>query len=103
MIDLIEVEIHNGCLKRIKAIIIPNQKIAYINDKKWEVSEEWLNSLINIITLWDREYGSSPIIDIEEFEVRVLSNQEETIFHGKGNYPTSYPSFLKLLEVPYDR
>ena len=51
-----------------------------------------------MIYLWKKE-----IIDIEEFEVRVLSNQEETIFHGKGNYPTSYPSFLKLLEVPYDR
>lgn len=97
MNDLIEITINNGILNQINSIIIHKYNICYLNDKKYKISDEFLEKIKNIILPWKREYGSSNIIDDEEFTVKIVSNNEEIIYHGKGYYPFNYQELKDML------
>ena len=97
MNDLIEIIIHNGIFTQINAIIIFEYNICYLNNKKYEVNDEFLEKIKNIILPWKREYGTSNIIDDEEFTVKIISNNEEIIYHGKGYYPFNYQELKDVI------
>lgn len=56
MNDLIEIIIHNGIFTQINAIIILEYNICYLNNKKYEVNDEFLEKIKSIILPWKREF-----------------------------------------------
>ena len=97
MIQTIEINIRNGILEKINALIIYERKICYINNKKYEITDEFLDELLDTICLWKNEYGSDDNIDSEEFTINVKTKDSEEIFHGKGIFPYNYPYLKELL------
>ena len=96
MIKAIEIIIKNGIYSNNYLISFTNKNL-YLNNKKYEVTETFLNNLKNTILYWKNEYGSSKEIDIEEFTVIVYSDEGEDKYHGKGIYPNNYNYFKELL------
>ena len=99
MIDAIEIEIKNGTFSQINAMLVYQSKVLYCNDKKYEVTEELLEKVKQILSTWKHEYGENKDIDIEEFKINVISNGKEYKYHGKGIYP---PNYMELKEVIYE-
>ena len=97
MIDAIEIIIQNGFHNQISAYIVYKNKVCYLNDKKYEVTDEFLNEVKSIIFTWKNEYGYTNNIDEEEFQVKVIASKQEDIYHGKGNYPNNYGRLKELL------
>ena len=97
MIKAIEIIINNGSINETNYMISYTNKVCYQNDKKYEVTDSFLDELKNTILYWKKEYGSNNIIDAEEFTVIVYSNDGEDKFHGKGIYPNNYEIFKRLL------
>ena len=52
MIQTIEVMIRYNIQEKIKALIIYPKHICYINDKKYQVSDSFLEELIQTFCLW---------------------------------------------------
>lgn len=90
MIKSIEILISSGINEIYNVIIFPEKKTTYINNKKHDIDDEYINSIINIIYLWKEEYGYDNRIDSEEFKVTVTADDGTTTFHGKGYYPYNY-------------
>ena len=97
MIESIEIEITKGSVKNINSIIIPKENMYYKNNKKYRIEDKTIEKLLEILTLWKYEYGSSSNIDEEEFRIIVREENKETIYHGKGIFPSSYPLFLDIV------
>ena len=57
MIDAIEIIISNGILPQISAYVVYQDKICYINDKKYSVDDLFLKQLKDIIYTFKHEYG----------------------------------------------
>ncbi len=96
MIDLIEITIQSG-IERTELLLFPNKNIAYINERKIEITEQDMNSILDIIFPWKKEYGTCSGIDLEEWQIKIMSNNEETIYHGKGVYPSTYQELKRLV------
>lgn len=96
MIDLIEITIQSG-IERTEVLLFPNKKIAYINDKKIGITEQDINNILDIIFPWKKEYGTRSGIDLEEWQIKIISNNEETKYHGKGIYPNTYQELKRLV------
>lgn len=101
MIKTIEILIRCGINEIYNVIVIPKSATIYINNKKYSIDEEYINSIINIIYLWKEEYGSNNIIDSEEFQVTVTSDDGVTTFHGKGYYPYNYVLLKDIINQIY--
>ena len=103
MIETIEINIRNGVLETINALIIFKKNICYINNKKYIITEEFKNSLLNEILCWKNEYGSDEInIDSEEFTIKINTSKCEERYHGKGIFPYNYTYFKELLGAIYE-
>ena len=102
MIQRIEIIIRSGLNITTNALILPTKNICYLNDKKYQVTESFLNELLNTIHLWNHEYGYDDGIDTEEFEVIVKTTDGKDTFHGKGYYPHNYAYLKELLSDIYD-
>ena len=102
MIKAIEIIISNGVINENSYLISYTNKTCYYNNKKVNVSDEFLNNLENIILYWKKEYGNSNIIDIEEFKVNVYSNDGIESYHGKGIYPNNYKLLKEMLGDLYE-
>ncbi len=102
MIESIEVLIRNGIHITMNALILYPKRTAYINDKKYQITDSYLEELEEIIYLWKNEYGSSNTIDAEEFLVTVTTNKGKETFHGKGIFPHNYEALKELLSDQYD-
>lgn len=98
MIKAIEIIFNNGFINDQNYLISYTNKSCYFNDKKINVSDDFLDNLKNIILYWKKEYGTNnKIIDAEEFTIIVYSNDGEEKFHGKGIYPNNYSLLKELL------
>lgn len=98
MISGIDIEINNGIVNKIHAIIFYTDKICYINDREYKVNDDILTEIKNIILTWDNEYiGNNKNIDEEEFKVVVHSDTGKDIYHGKGAYPNNYKRLKEIL------
>ena len=96
MIKTIEIIIKNGIFETINFLLIYENNICYLNDKKYIVNKEWKDNLIRIIRTWKNEYGTKSGIDLEEFTITITSDKKELI-HGKGIFPTNYNSLIEIL------
>ena len=99
MIDTIEITIHNGIFVTKNALIVPQAKVCYYNNRKYNVEDSWIQEIINMIFHWNHEYGSTSDIDIEEFDIKIIGENKETTDHGKGIYPHNYESLKEHLEA----
>lgn len=97
MIDTIEINISNGILSQVSVLIVYQDKICYINDKKYSVDDFFLKQLKDVLYTFKNEYGSSQQIDAEEFTIKVYSQGVEDVYHGKGVFPVNYFEFKRLL------
>jgi hypothetical protein len=97
MIKTIEIQISSGFLNSISALIIPEDNICYINDRKYQITNKEIDEIKSILTLWKNEYGNSNKIDIEEFNIKVSTFNDCTSFHGKGFYPDNYNKIKEIL------
>ena len=97
MIQTIEMIVRNGLTQPIKALIVYDKNLCYLNDTKYEVSDSWMEDVIQTICLWQPEYGFDGNIDSEEFLVTVTSTDGKESFHGKGVFPYNYQTLKELL------
>ena len=97
MIETIEIIVRNGLKQTINALIVYNNNICYYNDKKYNVTDAFLEDIIQTICLWKSEYGFDGNIDSEEFLVKVTSTDGIESFHGKGKFPYNYQYLKELL------
>ena len=101
MINTIEILITSGPNEIYNALIIPSKNIMYLNNKKYEINDEYVNKLTRIIYLWNEEYGYDNNLDTEEFKITVTANDSISTFHGKGKYPNNYSLLKDLLKELY--
>ena len=97
MIDMIEINISNGILPQVSALVVYQDKVCYINDKKYSVDDLFLKQLKDILYTFKNEYGTSQGIDVEEFTINVHSKDKIDVYHGKGKFPINYMELKKLL------
>lgn len=103
MIDMIEINISNGVISQVSSLIVFQDKVCYINDKKYLVDDLFLKQIKDILYTFKNEYGSSQQIDAEEFTIKVYSQGQEDVYHGKGIFPANYVVFKRLLGDVYGR
>lgn len=97
MIEKVEIVIKNGLQESINALILYSKNIAYINNKKYQITEDFKKELQTTIYSWKNEYGSDSNIDSEEFTMTIHTNKKKEIFHGKGIFPHNYQYLKELL------
>ena len=93
MINLIEVSITAGILNKYNLMIIPNENICYLNNKKYSIEKEIIDRILALISLWEIEYGTKDGIDLEEF----TTTDSVDKIHGKGIYPNNYKRLLDII------
>ena len=103
MIERIEILIINCSNNDIKAEINYHNKTCIINDEKYSTTDKFLNELKELLYDWKNEYGNSNEIDREEFFINVISKNDTTTYHGKGNYPVNYSRLRELLGEIYGK
>lgn len=77
-------------------IDILNNKIKN-NNKEIKFNYKIISKLINMIILWKYDYGRDNKFDSEEFIIELITDNENIIYKGKGNYPENYSDFKALL------
>ena len=102
MIETIEIMIQNGPIQSLYALIVYPRNICYKDNKKYIVTDDFLKEITRTIRLWKNEYGTSNIIDDEEFKVIVKTKEKEETFHGKGIFPNNYEHLKEVLGDLYD-
>ena len=102
MIDMIEINISNGILAQINALVLYQKKICYINNKKYSIDDLFLKQLTDILYTFKNEYGTSQGIDVEAFTINVHSKDKIDVYHGKGVFPANYVMLKKLLGDIYE-
>lgn len=103
MIDNIEINIKSGIKDIFNVLISYKDKMCYINNKKIILSDDLLDRIKRIFIYWKNEYGTSNVIDAQEFTILVKTPNEVTKFHGKGIYPQNYRELIDILGDIYDR
>ena len=97
MIQTIEINIRHGIIDKLNALIIYERNICYINNKKYKVTNEFMEEILDEICYWKNEYGSDDNIDSEEFTINIKTKENEEKYHGKGIFPYNYPYLKELL------
>lgn len=97
MIKAIEIIINSGVNIEKNYLISYTNKACYIDDKKYDLTDEYLDNLKNTILYWKKEYGTKNIIDVEEFTINVYSDKGTDTYHGKGIYPNNYELLKEML------
>lgn len=91
-VNTIEIMISNNSSNNLTYIDVNKMMINY--DKP--IDKKVLKKLLDIICLWNNEYGVNGI-DTEEFNVKIYSDKGLEQFHGKGVYPDNYEEFIKIV------
>ncbi len=97
MIQSVEININNGAINTLNALVLFSKNICYINNNKYDISEDFKDELLDTIFMWKHEYGSDGNIDSKEFLVTVKTNDKIETFHGKGIFPANYSTIEELL------
>ena len=78
-------------------LIIYGKNICYINNQKYQVSDAFMEELIQTIYPWQNEYGEDENIDSEEFQITIKSTDGQEKYHGNGIFPHNYENLKELL------
>lgn len=97
MVDSIEINIKSGINSKYISLFDFKNNLCIINDKRIMIDDNMKSSLLRIIRTWKNNYGTSNIIDAEEFLITVISNNIIETIQGKGNYPNNYDELLEFL------
>ncbi len=99
MVNEIYIVINQGIKRVFECMIFPLKNECFINDKKRSISNEKIDEILTILSTWKYEYGfsSENIIDSEEFNIEVYSENKKTNYHGKGEYPINYEELKGIL------
>ena len=97
MIKAIEIMINSGVIITYNCFISYTDKICYLNDKKYEVTDDFSNNIKKIILYWKNEYGTNNLIDADEFTIIVHTTEGQDKYHGKGIYPDNYRLLKEML------
>lgn len=97
MIDAVEIVISSGSMNQFSAFISYLKKVCFLNKKKHEVDDAFLDEITNTIASWEEEYGTKPGIDVEEFLITVYSQNKKYNYHGKGVFPKNYTRLKEIL------
>ena len=92
MIKSIEIIINNNIY-----LFDVEKKSCFFNEKKYKVTDKYIDDIKHTILYWKKEYGTSNVLDMEEFTVKVYSNEGIDTYHGKGIYPDNHDYFKELL------
>ena len=97
MIRTIEIIRNNGLIQKTNLILIYELNVCYLDNKKYQVSDEFKKDLVRTIRTWKTEYGQAKGIDAEEFKITVTTDKGKDVMHGKGIYPDNYEHLIKLI------
>ncbi len=100
MIDKILIEINN-ISNSFNMIILPEYNKCIVNNIEKKINEDKINELLNIIFNWKNNYGLKGI-DMEEFNIKIITNNDINMFYGKGVYPNNYQVFKEWISEFYD-
>ena len=101
MIDKILIKINN-IGNTFNMIILPEYNKCFVNNVEKRINEDKINELLNIIINWKNNYGLKGI-DMEEFNIEIISNDGTNKYSGKGIYPNNYHIFKEWVSELYDR
>lgn len=73
-----------------------NNKYYRINDK------DKINNIIRIIRYWPSKSFSNHILDGEEYQIKVTTNNKNSEYIGCGKYPKGYITLKNLIGDTYD-
>lgn len=102
MIDKVEIIIGNGLADEYLIMINNHVKKAFVNGKVIEVTDDYVDRLLQIIKYWKNEYGNDNKIDSIEFTITLYEDNNEEKYHGKGIFPDNYNEFKELLGELHD-
>lgn len=97
MSSVIEIFFNKGALFEDRIIIFSDENTCFYNERKYAISDDIIFKILNILTTWKYDYGTSNKLDDEEFKITVYSNSSKTTYQGMGIYPENYMLFKKLL------
>ena len=97
MIEKLDIEIKNGIYITLTASLFYKDNILYLNNKKYQVTDEFKENLVRIIRTWESGYKDTGIIDEEEYIITVKTDSGEEIIKGRGEYPSNYHELFNLL------
>lgn len=97
MIELMEIEIKQGIFVKLNLILFYKENELYLNNKKYNITDEFKEKLVRIISSWKSQFKSTNKIDEEEYKVTIRTKEKEEIIKGKGSYPLNYNELFRLL------
>lgn len=97
MIELMEIEIKQGIFVKLNLILFYKENELYLNNKKYNINDEFKEKLVRIISSWKSQFKSTNKIDEEEYKVTIRTKEKEKIIKGKGSYPLNYNELFRLL------
>ena len=94
MIDMIEINISNGILPQVSALVVYQDKVCYINDKKYSVDDLFLKQfhLLNSRTQNAEFYLEQTIAGIETLPIFVYNIREKFLLIVRLFYWEGGPS-----------
>lgn len=98
MIEFIKIDTMSGIIKNLDITIIPNQHICYVNDKNYDINDEFVDKVIRIIRTWGNTDNITNVIDAQECNIIVKTKDEESLINIKGDYPENYNELFNLFE-----
>lgn len=97
MVQSVEINIRNGVNSSLDALVVFSKNICYINNNKYEITDEFKDELLDTIFMWKHEYGTDDNIDSKEFLIKVKTKDKIEQYHGKGVFPENYSVIEELL------
>ena len=97
MIELIEIEIKQGINVKLNAIVFYNENEIYLNNKKYQITDEFKKKLLRILSTWKSQSKNTNKIDEEEYKITIRTKANEEVIKGKGSYPHNYNELFRLL------
>ena len=79
-----------------------NSNIVISKNKIYNINNEKIKDLFNIILLWKSKENYNNIIDNEEILIKIISNNNEETIYYNGVYPDNYDEFREWISDYYD-
>ena len=79
-----------------------NSNIVISKNKIYNINNEKIKDLFNIILLWKSKENYNNFIDNEEILIKIISNNNEETIYYNGVYPDNYDEFREWISDYYD-
>ena len=100
-VDYVEININN--IWNNKNIVIDiKRNLVIIDGVSKKISDDKIDEFFRIVRTWKNKYTKNNIIDSEKFTIRIISNHNEEIISGSGNYPNNYLELNSWVDEIYE-